>query len=108
MKNIIWIILFILIVLVSLFSSSKVSAEENYYLIIVSEIEQKAKVVDKSSSMKSCQENTERIISDFFTFLKENQKKIKFCCVNEAQTKHSCLDLSKSKILEGKGLRKEI
>ena len=92
------------------FHLQRLSAEEAFYLVFISEKNKTAKVVNKNSSMKSCQKNTEKFIYNFFDFLQKEEKKgnIKICCFNKKQTENYCLDLGKSSIVKGRGLTKDI
>ena len=106
-----FVVLFLLYLMFFLvLSSSKAFAEEAFFLVLISEKNKTAKVVNRHPSMKVCQKNTENLILDSFDFLKKEEKKgnIKICCFNKKQTENYCLDLSKSSIVKGRGLTKDI
>ena len=97
-----FVVLFLLYLMFFLvLSSSKAFAEEAFFLVLISEKNKTAKVVNRHPSMKVCQKNTENLILDSFDFLKKEEKKgnIKICCFNKKQTENYCLDLGKSKVL---------
>ena len=94
----VFLFMFLLVYVYAIVAASTVSAEEDFFLVFISEKDKKVEVVNKNSSMKSCQKNTEKFILDSFDSLQKKEKKgkIKICCINKKQTKHSCLDLGKS------------
>ena len=103
-------VVLIFVFLFSLLSSSKVSAEEDFYLVFISQKDKTAKIISKNPSLRSCQENTEESLSDFLDFLQEKQEKhgMQICCVNKEQTEYVCLYLEKNPLAEGRGFKKDI
>ena len=105
-----FIVLFLLYLLLFLFSSSKVFAAEDFFLVFISQKDKTAKIISKNPSLRSCQENTEESLSDFLDFLQEKQEKhgMQICCVNKEQTEYVCLYLEKNPLAEGRGFKKDI
>ena len=89
---------------------SKAFAEEDFFLVFISEKDKTAKIISKNPSLKSCQENTEESILGFSEFLQQEQEKhgLQICCVNREQTEYVCFYLDKKSPAEGRGFKKDI
>ena len=105
-----FVVLFLLYLLLFLFSSSKAFAAEDFFLVFISQKDKTAKIISKNPSLRSCQENTEESILGFSEFLQQEQEKhgLQICCVNREQTEYVCFYLDKNPLAEGRDFKKDI
>ena len=84
------LIIFVFLVFSTFIFKFGYSAEEDFYLVFISQKDKTAKIISKNPSLRSCQENTEESLSDFLDFLQEKQEKhgMQICCVNKEQTEY--------------------
>ena len=106
----IFLFMFLLVYVYAIVAASTVSAEEDFFLVFISQKDKTAKIISKNPSLRSCQENTEESILGFSEFLQQEQEKhgLQICCVNREQTEYVCFYLDKNPLAEGRDFKKDI